>query len=554
MTPERLERYHRYTRRHGVNWAIYLLARVFMTPFFLVYFRYARQGREHARLRGGVIVAANHRSFLDPFAIGGALPWRRPMNYVAKVELFERRWQAWILSRLGAFPIRRGESDEESVETARMVVERGGTVCIFPEGTRIRSGALASPKRGVGRLALQTGAPVIPAAVLGTEGVRRGWRIRPRKVKVRLGRAMTFPRAEAPSPALAETVTGRIWPNVELQWEDLGGLPPMRRAAVIGAGSWGTAVAVLLARGGLDVQLGTRSGEQAAEINEARENRRYLPEVPLPGSVRVRQSSKIELAGIDLVCLAIPSSSLPQAVGTIADRVGDRASVLLLTKGLIPPQAQLPAEYVGARVRARAIACLGGPALAREAVSGSAALVLGSADPDLRTQLGEVFDRAGLVCERSSDVTGVEMAGAAKNAAALAAAAAQPYGMNAAGIAAAEIWRECTGYALERGADLETFAGLAGVGDLTATIMSPSSRNRRAGELLGQGTPAEEIPRQIGQASEGLDAVPLLAEAIAAAGCPAEALDGLTALIRGEVDPDAWIAGLRQVERARRAA
>ena len=554
MTPERLERYHRYTRRHGVNWPLYLLARVFMTPFFLVYFRYVRHGREHARLRGGVIVAANHRSFLDPFAIGGILPWRRPMNYVAKVELFERRWQAWFLSRLGAFPIRRGESDEESVETARMVVERGGTVCIFPEGTRIRSGALASPKRGVGRLALQTGAPVLPTAVIGTEGVRRGWRIRPRKVKVRIGRAMTFPRAESPSPALAETVTGRIWPNVELQWEDLGGLPPMRRAAVIGAGSWGTAVAVLLARGGLDVQLGTRSGEQAAEINEARENRRYLPEVALPGSVRVRQSSKIELAGIDLICLAIPSSSLPQAVGTIADRVGDRASVLLLTKGLIPPRAQLPAEYVGERVRARAIACLGGPALAREAVSGSAALVLGSADSDLRTQLGEVFDRAGLVCERSDDVIGVEMAGAAKNAAALAAAAAQPYGMNAAGIAAAEIWRECTGYALERGADLETFAGLAGVGDLTATIMSPTSRNRRAGELLGQGTPAAEIPRQIGQASEGLDAVPLLAEAISAADCPAEALDGLTALIRGEIDPAAWVAGLRQVERARRAA
>jgi 1-acyl-sn-glycerol-3-phosphate acyltransferase len=186
VAPERLERYHAYTRRHGVNWPIYLLARIFMTPFFLVYFRYARNGREHGRLRGGVIVAANHRSFLDPFAIGGTLPWRRPMNYVAKVELFERRWQAWILSRLGAFPIRRGESDEDSMETARLIVERGGTVCIFPEGTRIRSGALGTPRRGVGRLALQTGAPVIPAAVLGTEDVRRGWRIRPRKVKVRL--------------------------------------------------------------------------------------------------------------------------------------------------------------------------------------------------------------------------------------------------------------------------------------------------------------------------------------------------------------------------------
>jgi len=203
---------------------------------------------------------------------------------------------------------------------------------------------------------------------------------------------------------------------------------------------------------------------------------------------------------------------------------------------------------------ARSIACLGGPAHAREAVSGSAALVLGSADADLRAQLGEVFDRAGLVCERSRDVTGVEMAGAAKNAAALAAAAAEPHGLNAAGIAAAEVWRECTGYAIERGAELETFSGLAGVGDLTATVMAPTGRNRRAGELLGNGTPASEIPGLIGQASEGLDAVPLLAEAIASAGCPAEALGGLTELIKGEIDAPGWISGLRRVERSRRAA
>lgn len=554
MNAERLHRYHAYTRKHSVNWPLYLLARIFMTPFFLVYFRYSRTGREHARLKGGMIVASNHRSFLDPFAVGGCLPWRRPMNYVAKVELFERRWQGWILSRLGAFPIRRGESDEESMETARQIVERGGAVCIFPEGTRIRRGTLANPRRGVGRLALQTGAPVIPTAVLGTEHVRRGWRIRPRKVKVRVGRALTFPRAEEPSQALAETVTARIWPNVQLQWEDLGGLPPMRRAAVIGAGSWGTAVAVLLARGGLEVQLGARNAERAEEMIEAGENRRYLPGVPLPDSIDVRPASKIELAGLDLVCLAIPSKSLPQAVGAIADRVGGRSAVLLLTKGLIAPQGQLPAEYVGGRVRARAIACLGGPAHAREAVSGSAALVLGSADHDLRDQLGEVFDRAGLFCERSRDVTGVEMAGAAKNAAALAAAAAEPHGLNAAGIATAEIWRECIEYAIERGAELETFSGLAGVGDLTATMMAPTGRNRRAGELLGNGTPAAQIQEKIGQASEGLDTTPLLAQAVAASGGRAEALQGLAALIRGEIAAEDWVAGLRRSERSRRAA
>ena len=205
-------------------------------------------------------------------------------------------------------------------------------------------------------------------------------------------------------------------------------------------------------------------------------------------------------------------------------------------------------------MRARALASLGGPAHAGEAVSGSAALVLGSADPDLRSQLGEVFDRAGLVCERSSDVVGVEMAGAAKNAAALAAAAAEPHGLNAAGIAVAEIWRECIDAAIVHGAQLETFAGLAGVGDLTATMMAPTGRNRRAGELLGTGTPAEEIPALIGQASEGLDTTPLLADMVAASQVKGEALEGLAKLIRGEVAAEEWVAGLRRAERTRQAA
>jgi glycerol-3-phosphate dehydrogenase (NAD(P)+) len=554
VTEARLQAYHDYTRAHSVNWPLYFLARLLVTPFLLVYLRLGRTGREYGRAGGGLIVAANHRSFLDPFAIGAALPWRRPMNYVAKVELFERRGQGWLLSRLGAFPIRRGESDELAMETARLAVERGGTVCIFPEGTRIRRGTLAAPKRGVGRLALQTGAPVVPIAVFGSEHVRRGWRLRPRQVRVRLGKAMTFPRVAEPSPPLAESVTARIWPNVLLQWEEMGGLPPMRRAAVIGAGSWGTAVAVLLARGGLEVQLGARTAEQAVELAEAGENRRYLEGVKLPDSLLVCPASEIELAGLDLLCMAIPSGSLPQAVGAIADRVSDRSSVLLLTKGVVAPLGRLPSEYVGERIRARAVASLGGPAHAREAVSGSAALVLGSGDADLRDQLGEVFDRAGLVCERSRDVTGVEMAGAAKNAAALAAATTEPFGLNAAGIAAAQVWRECIEYAISRGAELETFSGLAGVGDLTATVLAPAGRNRRAGELLGRGTPAAEIPALIGQASEGLDTVPLLAAAISASGNPAEALNGLAALIRGEIDAEGWVEGLRLGERTRKAA
>ncbi len=553
ISDERFNAYHEFAREHGVNRLVYMLVRLVLVPFFLIWFRLERQGREHARADGGLIVASNHRSFLDPFVIGALLPWRRQIQFVAKVELFENRWQAWILNRLGAFPIRRGQSDEAAIDTARLAVQRGGTVVIFPEGTRIRQGSLGRPKRGVGRLALESGVPVLPVAVIGSEQVRRGWRVRPRKVRLRAGSLQTFPQTERPSPGLAVTVTNRIWPNIELQWEYLGGLPPLRKAAVIGAGSWGTAVAVLLARGGLEVQLGTRSDEKATEIGRTREND-YLPGVKLPGEVEVRRAADIELAGCDLICFAVPSKAIPQAVGTYADRIGSRAAVLLLSKGLIQPLGLLPTEYVAERVPARAIACLGGPAHAKEAAAGMAALVLGSADPDLRHQLGEVFDRAGLVCERTDDVTGVEMAGVAKNAAALAAAAAEPHGMNAAGIAAAGVWHECIEYAVANGGRMETFAGLAGVGDLTATILAPGSRNRRAGELLGKGTPADQIPGRIGQASEGLDSVPLIAETLVRAGIDAPRMEGLAALIAGEIEAGEWIAGLRRAERARRAA
>ena len=554
ISDERFESFHRFAREKGTSRVLYYLARVVLQPFFLVWFQLAPAGREHARQSGGMIVASNHRSFLDPFVIAALLPWNRRIQFVAKVELFEKRWQGWALSRLGAFPIRRGQSDEVAMQTARLIVERGGTVVIFPEGTRIRSGSLGRPKRGVGRLALETGAPVLPVAVHGSEQVRRGWRVRPRKVSLRAGRATAFPHTERPSAALAASVTERIWPNIELQWEWLGGLPPLHKAAVIGAGSWGTALAVLLARGGIEVELGTRSEEKAEEINRRRENERYLPGVKLPGTIRVKRSTQIELGGCDLVCVAVPSKALPAVVGGLADRIGQRTSVLLLSKGMVQPMGALPNAYVSERIRARAIASLGGPARAREATAGMAALVLASCDPDLRTQLGEVFDRAGLVCERTDDVTGVEVAGAAKNAAALAAAAAETYGLNAAGIAAAGIWRECVDFALAKGGRLETFSGLAGVGDLTATVLAPKSRNRQAGELLGAGVPAEKIPARIGQASEGLDAVPLIAETVSRAGVHAPGLEGLAELIAGEIDAHEWVAGLRRAERTRRAA
>ena len=221
-----LHAFHARTRRKGVNPFVYWPVRLSFQPFFRLYFRMERIGRRHIPSSGGVILASNHRSFIDPFLIACLV--RRPVYFMAKQEIFNRRWQAWLLNNLGAFPVRRAAHDGDSMETAREILARGGCLVIFPEGTRVRPGPLGEAHRGVGRLALQTGARVVPVAVYGTENIRRGWRIRPRKVRLRCGRPLQFPTAEHPSLRAAGMVTERVWACVNLQWEWLGGAPAPR--------------------------------------------------------------------------------------------------------------------------------------------------------------------------------------------------------------------------------------------------------------------------------------------------------------------------------------
>jgi glycerol-3-phosphate dehydrogenase (NAD(P)+) len=531
---------HQHARERGVNMVVYLIVRAFFQPFFHIYFRMGRIGREHVPKEGPVIIAANHRSFLDPFVIGTMA--RRPMYYVAKEELFRKRWMAWILNALGAFPVRRGAGDEDSIATAKEILARGDIVLIFPEGTRTRPGSLGKPKRGVGRLALESGAPVVPIAVIGTEDVRKGWRIRPRKVRLRAGRPLSFPCVEKASPQLAGAVTDRIWPCVMLQWEWLGGLAPIRRAAIIGAGSWGTSLAITLAHAGLEVDLGCRTREQAEEIRGSRRNQHYLPDVELPDPIRALRAAELQLGHYDLICLAVPARSLPSVMAAHGEWIPRRAGVLVLSKGLVPPLGTLPSAFASERCAARAVGTLGGPAHAAEVLENGASVVIATHDRGFARQLRDVVRAAGLDVSITTDVTGVELAGCAKNAAALAAAAASVAGPNIAGAAAGKVFAEVDALARTRGGRPETFAGLAGVGDLVATVGAAGSRNRRAGELLAQGVPGSEIVEALGQTAEAVDSVPLLASVARDARVEAPALSSLAALVEGRIAPDRWTA------------
>lgn len=321
--------------------------------------------------------------------------------------------------------------------------------------------------------------------------------------------------------------------------------PVARRATVIGAGSFGTALAVLLTRAGLRTTLQTRTAEQAALLDAERENGAYLPGVELPAGLRVEAAS----AGVsraDYVFLAVPSRGLGDAIAALSGgELGRRTAIVSVAKGLVPPEGSAPTAVLAGLFGANRVACVGGPAHAQEMVRYGAGLVVASVDENLARTLAQVFTRAGVVCEQSNDPVGVELAGAAKNAAALAAGATEAQGANAAGAAAGHIFAEVWRYAEALGARPESLIGLAGVGDLLATALARESRNRRAGELLAQGVPAGEIPARIGQAVEALEWVPLLAATLDRAGVEAPVTGALGRLISGELPLDRWVALVR---------
>jgi 1-acyl-sn-glycerol-3-phosphate acyltransferase len=212
----RLESAHRSARERGVNAPLYALVRSLLAVLLRLWFRVRISGAEHIPPDGAAIIAPNHKSFLDAFFV--ALATSRHVRYMAKTELF-RGPLGWLFPRLGAFPVRRGESDAEAIETARLILQRGGLVVVFPEGTRVEeSDALGSPHHGAGRLALETGVPVIPAAISGTGHLWLGPIPKPRRVQLAFLGPLGPQHLAGRPDAVTELVDRELWPAVQQEY------------------------------------------------------------------------------------------------------------------------------------------------------------------------------------------------------------------------------------------------------------------------------------------------------------------------------------------------
>jgi 1-acyl-sn-glycerol-3-phosphate acyltransferase len=231
------EEAHRRAREKGVSRPLYMLVWALVVPFMRLYFRLRISGADRIPREGPVIIAPNHKSFWDSFFIAAAT--RRPVRYMGKVELFEKG-AGRLLVALGAFPVRRGTADAEALETARAVLRQGGVLALFPEGTRVRDpDDLGEPHSGVGRLALELGVPLLPAAISGTENLFLGPLPKPRRVAISFGDPIEVP-ARGPSPEAArELVTERLWPQVEREFGTLRSHPGLIAAglAALGVGA-----------------------------------------------------------------------------------------------------------------------------------------------------------------------------------------------------------------------------------------------------------------------------------------------------------------------------
>jgi glycerol-3-phosphate dehydrogenase (NAD(P)+) len=282
--------------------------------------------------------------------------------------------------------------------------------------------------------------------------------------------------------------------------------PREARVAVVGAGSWGTTVASITARN-VPTLLWTRRPEVAEEIERDHLNSAYLGDEPLDPHLRATSSLEEAVSEADVLVMAVPSHGFRAVLERAAPHVRPWIPIVSLTKGLELDSRRRMTEVIDEILPGHSAGVLAGPNLAQEVLTGyAAAAVIAMPDAHVARALQDIFRRTLFRVYASTDVLGVEIAGALKNVFAISAGMASGLGTgdNTRALVISRSLAEMTRLGVAMGGKRHTFAGLAGMGDLLATCMSPLSRNRRVGEELARGRSVEEIVADMNMVAEGI--------------------------------------------------
>ncbi len=323
----------------------------------------------------------------------------------------------------------------------------------------------------------------------------------------------------------------------------------MAQTAVMGAGSWGTAFAMVLADAGNDVRLWGRRPELCDAINSKHENADYLPGITLPKEITATHDPAEAMADAEIVVLAVPSQQLRDNLKSWSEHVPTDAVMVSLMKGVElgthKRMSEVIAEITGAGPER--IAVVSGPNLAREIANREpAASVVACEDQGVAERLQKLCHSASFRPYSMTDVIGCELAGTAKNIIGLAVGVCVGlgYGDNTKASVITRGLAETARLGAVIGADPVTFMGLAGMGDLVATCSSPLSRNRTFGEKLGQGMSVEEVTAQTSQVAEGVKSCVSVSELAKIHDVEMPIVEHVAALIAGEMSPDELVARL----------
>ncbi|WP_339669811.1 NAD(P)H-dependent glycerol-3-phosphate dehydrogenase [Dasania marina] len=285
------------------------------------------------------------------------------------------------------------------------------------------------------------------------------------------------------------------------------------KVAVLGGGSFGTAIANIMANNGHQVCLWMRKPERADEINQQHINHNYLPDYLLNEQLRASTDLAAAVQGCDVIFMAVPSSSSRDVAKELNAHIADQTILISTTKGIEPANFKLMSQVLAEEIPQARIGVLSGPNLAKEIAAGQiTGTVIASEDDALNETIQALLHSGTFRVYASNDVFGVELGGALKNIYAIISgmAAAMGTGQNTLSMLMTRSLAEMSRFAVHKGADPMTFLGLAGVGDLIATCMSPLSRNYRVGFQLGEGKALDDIVAELGQVAEGVNTLKLI--------------------------------------------